>query len=64
MFIIYREYVVLMAIIGFLILFAIALIFGTVTIPTQEEMILIISSACLFIMAWLYKRDKNILEEE
>jgi len=53
-----------MAVIGFLILLLVGLFFGTITYPTRDELILIVSCISLFIMTWLNKRDKNAIKEE
>ena len=53
----------LMAFVGFLILLFVALIFGTITYPTQDELVLILSSLVLLVFAWLYKREKSKEEQ-
>ena len=52
------------AVISFLILIVVACIFGTLTFPTQDEGILVITSTCLLIIALLYKKEKNLEEKK
>ena len=54
----------MVAIIGFVILLIVSLVFGTITYPTRDELILILSCSGLLIMTWLNKRDKDAMKEE
>jgi flagellar biosynthesis component FlhA len=47
------------SLIGLLVFLAFTLIFGEITMPTQEDLFLLLSSISLFVMAWLYTRDKR-----
>lgn len=53
-----------MPIVGFLILLFMAIIYGTITFPTQDELILILSSSMLLFIAWFYRREKRTLKGE
>ena len=48
-----------MPIIGFLCLLIIAIIYGTLKLPTQDELILILASSMFLIIAWVYRREKH-----
>jgi len=54
----------LMGLVGFLILLVVSIIFGTLTFPTQDDLILVLSSSMLLVMAWLYRREKRTISEE
>ena len=53
-----------MGLVGFLILLVVSIIFGTLTFPTQDDLILVLSSSMLLVMAWLYRREKRTISEE
>jgi uncharacterized membrane protein YdjX (TVP38/TMEM64 family) len=54
----------LAAFVGLLILFIVSIAFGTLASPSQDELLLILSSSMLVVMAWLYKREKRTISEE
>jgi len=47
------------SLIGLVVFLALTLIFGEMTMPTQEDLFLLLSSISLLVMAWLYTRDKR-----
>ena len=53
-----------MGLVGFLILLVVSIIFGTLTFPTQDDLILVLSSSMLLVLAWLYRREKRTISEE
>jgi|GEM_PF-4264670 len=54
----------LVAIIGFLIFLMIALLCGTITPPTREEMFLLFASTCLLIFSWFYSKNREKMMDE
>ena len=52
------------AIIAFLFFIVIALISGTVTFPTRDELVLVFASISLLIVSWLYKREEQTHKEK
>ncbi len=54
----------LVAIIGFLILLIVAFFCGSLMFPTRDELTLILSAFCLFVVTWFYTREKRVLKGE
>ena len=54
----------LMGLVGLLILLVVSIIYGTLAFPTQDDLILVLSSSMLLVMAWLYRREKRTISEE
>ena len=52
------------AIVALLIFLFIAVISGTLTFPTHDELILIISSASVLVISWIYSREKRSIKGE
>jgi len=53
-----------MAVIAFIFLILVGVVFGTITYPTRDELILIASCTGLLIMLWLNRRDRSTSEKE
>ena len=41
----------------------VVIISGTLTLPTQDDLILIFSSLCLLVMSWIYMKEKKSKKE-
>lgn len=41
----------------------VVIISGTLTLPTQDDLILIFSSLCLLVMSWIYTKEKKSKKE-
>ncbi len=54
----------LAALIGFLIFLFVALLFGTITPPTKDELLLLLSSFSFLVITWLYTRERRGEQKE
>lgn len=53
-----------MGLVGLLILLVVSIIYGTIAFPTQDDLILVLSSSMLLVMAWFIRREKRTISEE
>jgi len=50
--------------IGIMAILLVAIIFGGIAFPSMDDLALLLSSCMFFIIAWAYKKDKELAKEE